>query len=225
MQCISWCALFDSTWESSEHLFLHCNYASFVWDGLQSKLILQPIRCFSILNLASSMVDRVGQTGASLILIARLIFPAFAWHIWRERNSQVFSHKFKRPAQVLYDVLQQIYSRDLFLDIQLPDPYQGLWNLPSAMGLWPHPCIPFVVHEGWRFSIVLLQTYLIGILWQPNGHPGFAAIRRDILFYQEVTYLIEMVPLYISELCVEMEVSLSKTLLDPSKSPWTHRFE
>lgn len=135
-----------------------------------------------------------------------------------------FSHKFKRPAQVLYDVLQKIYSRALFLDIQLPDPYQGLWNLPPAMGLQPQPRIPFDVYEGWRFSIVPLQTYLIGILWQPNGHPGFAAIRRDTLFYQEVTYLIEMVPLYISDLCFEMEVSLSKTLLDPSKSPWTHQF-
>ena len=79
--------------------------------------------------------------------------------------------------------------------------------------------------NGWRFSIVPLQTCLIGILWHPEGYPEFAIIQRIILYYQEMTYFLGLVPLHISEIYFEMEHSISKVLMNPSTSPWAHRFE
>lgn len=66
------------------------------------------------------------------------------------------------------------------------------------------------MYDGWRFFIVHLQDCLIGIIGHPDGPLDFAAMRRDGLFYQEMIYLIGIIPMQITDICFEMEPSLSR---------------
>lgn len=73
--------------------------------------------------------------------------------------------------------------------------------------------------------MVHLHDSLIGILWDPNGKSEFAAMRCDTSYYKKIIYLMGLIPSQILDIYFEMEHSLFKALLEPSSSPWHHRFE
>lgn len=224
VQCDSCCVLRNCTWESSEHLFLHYSYLKIMWEGLLAKLFLQPTKFYSYYELVSFVVGRVDPSCGGLIFVAHLLLPAFVCHIWRERNARVFSQNSKRPKRLLHGILHQIYSRLVFLNVQLPDPF-SLWSLPPITTYKPIPSSRFLVYNGQRFSIVHLHDSLTGILKDPNGKSEFAAMRQDTIYYKEIIYLMGLIPLQIRDLCFEMEDSLYKALQKPFSSPWHHRFE
>ena len=121
VDCDSCSVLYDCTWEIAEHLFLECPFAIEVWDGLLKHLFFTLICCQDIEGLIKSILDRVDTSTPGTLTLIKLIFPAYVWHIWRERNNQFFKHKFERQNHVLQGILSQFQSRVIYLDLLLPD--------------------------------------------------------------------------------------------------------
>ena len=89
--CNSCCVLCDEcTWEIGSQLMLHCSYSQTMWSLHLAKLNLTSIVCNSLLELMESILLQVDQHHKDIQTVRKLIYCAFIWHIWNERNKRIF---------------------------------------------------------------------------------------------------------------------------------------
>ncbi|KAJ3707671.1 hypothetical protein LUZ61_011376 [Rhynchospora tenuis] len=72
--------------ETTDHLFLHCNYASLVWSLVQLRFRLPS------LNHTLGIDDFWLSQRPSGLKIWDIIWAATTWNIWKERNRRIFSN-------------------------------------------------------------------------------------------------------------------------------------
>ena len=85
VDCDTCCVLCDCTCETSLHLMLHCPYAQAIWGVLLSTLNLVPVTCSITQEFLDSMVSRIDRHGNDTIILAKLLFNAYVWHVWAKR--------------------------------------------------------------------------------------------------------------------------------------------
>ena len=85
---LDWCCMCKAAGESINHLFLHCNIASDLWNFVFTLLGLQwvmPCHVVDLLACWSGCLCRVSPTA-----IWGLIPHCLMWVLWRERNARSF---------------------------------------------------------------------------------------------------------------------------------------
>ncbi|GAB2291197.1 hypothetical protein Dimus_038146 [Dionaea muscipula] len=92
------CVLCDHGFETRDHLFLYCNFASEVRDRLMNRLGLQWV--------GSSWEDwwrwalKVSVGGTDIARSRRALPATLVYLIWQERNYRIFRHLENSPTSV-----------------------------------------------------------------------------------------------------------------------------
>lgn len=83
------CVLCSNGEESHEHLFFECSFSGGIWDYLAAKFLPNPP---SLLSAASSWILHHNlPQNSKIITIIKLILQSAVYHIWKERNSRIFT--------------------------------------------------------------------------------------------------------------------------------------
>ena len=75
------------------------------------KCYLPIVSCDYPSEMDLSILDRLDPYDGDLQFLGKLIFTAFVWHIWRERNSRIFKNKASHPSDTLNVILKKVRSR------------------------------------------------------------------------------------------------------------------
>ena len=128
MLCVARCGSF----ESSQHLFLHCNifravwYFIYRWLGVSAVIPAQVTDHFNQFSVSGG----IAKTRCS---IAQVIWYATVWEIWKERNNIHFNDKESSISQVV-DKIKSLAFRWLREKFPtLPLNYHGWWLNPFTM--------------------------------------------------------------------------------------------
>ena len=85
-------------YETTEHIFLHCNHTRQVWASQLWKLNFNPSDCSSF---SEAFLSSVGQTNLPPRGVAGNLFPWICWGIWTARNYRIFESRDTPPAETL----------------------------------------------------------------------------------------------------------------------------
>jgi len=128
MLCVAGCGSF----ESSQHLFLHCNifgavwYFIYRWLGISAVIPAQVTDHFNQFSVSGG----IAKTRCS---ISQVIWYATVWKIWKERNNRHFNDKECSISQVV-DKIKSLAFRWLREKFPtLPFNYHGWWLGPFTM--------------------------------------------------------------------------------------------
>ena len=81
--------LCESGMENRDHLFFNCPFSSYIWALCKLKLGMPGAAKHTLLEEASD-IQNVFKGRSRQSALARTVFRAVVWHLWRERNSRVF---------------------------------------------------------------------------------------------------------------------------------------
>lgn len=107
LQVPATCILCNAADETRQHLFFDCPYSTEVWTFFCSRLNLHPPALFEdgLRWLRNPSPDEFVK------LVAKLVFQAALYSIWKERNVRIHNQAF-RPAQaVILEMKQTIQAR------------------------------------------------------------------------------------------------------------------
>eukprot|EP00268_Persea_americana_P005853 TRINITY_DN12021_c0_g3_i3.p1 TRINITY_DN12021_c0_g3~~TRINITY_DN12021_c0_g3_i3.p1 ORF type:complete len:262 (+),score=23.24 TRINITY_DN12021_c0_g3_i3:897-1682(+) len=198
-------------------------YSQTVWSALLATLNLDYISCASPVELLNSVLMRVDQHHQGLQTVAKLIFGAYVWHIWAERNRRIFKDQLCRASFVVHSIMQTLQSRLLYLGTSLLESVSCHWSLPSAS--YTHTRFPLLIYNGWRLSIYSTLQTSIGILWKDGDQPLEGVLLSAMDYYQGILRLVALIPAHLSSIFIETASSLSQILRSPHKFPWPLCFQ
>jgi len=127
-QCVSGCG----SLETSNHLFLHCNFFGSIWHFIY--------RWLGLLMVAPSQVSNhfyqfsgCGGTTKGHRSILQVIWFAENWEIWKERNNRLFNGKECPVYQVVDKIKSLAFTWLKAKYISLPINYHGWWLSPFTI--------------------------------------------------------------------------------------------
>lgn len=122
------CVLCSGHNESRQHLFFDCSFSTRVWTFFTSQLHLSPPQGFE--NVLRWLLNP--SRDKNVTLIARLVFQAVVYLVWKERNSRIHSSVEKPAGTVIAEIQQLIKLRlDPLARRQLLHPGQS-----SVLAIW-----------------------------------------------------------------------------------------
>ena len=203
------------------------HYSQEVWKALLAKLNLEPTRCCTNpLELLASVTLPLDQQAKGLQTLGKLLFNAFIWRIWAERNGRIFRSNEHSSKVVLQQTIDTVCSRILYLDIALPSEIASHWNLPPSNSSI-RPKLPTLMNPGWRVSICSIDTLIVGILWSdvhtPNKGRSYCG-GVDLLF-KAVFRIMQLIPDNVAHITFQEDSTLHQVLLNPQVSDWKVRFQ
>lgn len=163
---------------------LQYSYSQTVWTPLLATLNLNYISCDSPIELLDSILLCVSHQHQGLQTVAKLIFCAYVWHIWAERNRRIFKNQYNPASSVLHCIIQTLQSRLLYLGVSLPESVSCHQNLPPT-SYTPARLIP-IAYQGWSLSLYSTPHASIGIIWVANDQPIEGALQPAMNFYQRL---------------------------------------
>ena len=175
------------------------------------------ISCSNAQELLDSLVSRLDQHRNDVLILAKLLFNAYVWHVWAERNARIFKNVTLPYGSVVQRIIQVVTTKILYLNLLFPSDIQCHWNVPVHTPLMAAN----LVHErpsGWWFSILTLPLSLVGILWRDTHHPWRGRQVHSMHLYDDLYQLLQIVPPDISSLIIETDTSLQHLLLNPATS-------
>lgn len=172
-------------WETASHLMLHCPYSQEIWSHVLYKLNLIPIACSDAYELLQSVTSRLDQQSEGALTLGKLLFNAFVWHIWAERNCRIFRATSNSSIAITQKIIQVATTRILYLVFSLPQNIQCHWNVPPNVQKHYARMISERRH-GWGLSIVPTRQVLIGILWQDLQQPIKGRIEQLLNYYEVI---------------------------------------
>ena len=104
--------------------------------------------CDSAIDLVESITLWHNPNHKGLLIMGKLLFSAFVWHIWSERNWRIFRSQPKSAMTVVHLIRTTIQTRILYLAIILPDDISSHWNIPPIDQHFHSYVVP-AVHPGW----------------------------------------------------------------------------
>ena len=106
------CALCNQKDEDDIHLFLRCEFAKEVWDGISKKWQL-PITSEDWDIVKHKLGHLKGKLRRSISLA---YFAAGIYFIWKARNERIFKHQIWPATKVIEEILYQVKTRILYLN-------------------------------------------------------------------------------------------------------------
>lgn len=211
VDCDTCCVLCDCTWETTSHLMIHCPFSRDIWKALLLKLNLMPASCNDVYELLDSIISRIDQQSEGAITLSKLLFNAYVWNIWAERNCRIFRAKAHSIETVVHRISQVITTHLLYLSISLPTNIQCHQNVPPNVSLHTHQNDSKLICErnhGQRLSIVQTRQDLVGVLWLDLHQPVQVRIESVLNYYARIFRILEIVQHNVSSLNIETENSI-----------------
>ncbi|MCH98353.1 hypothetical protein A2U01_0019355, partial [Trifolium medium] len=121
------CVLCNSAFETTDHLFLRCDFSTPVWYQIFGWLgysLVLPSNSASLCHLMASMGNNKKINSGLL-----LIWHASVWVLWNKRNAKLFSDKAWVVAEVVDEIKQLAWH--WFLHRLAKSPclfYEWVWN-------------------------------------------------------------------------------------------------
>ncbi|XP_077234220.1 uncharacterized protein LOC143876406 [Tasmannia lanceolata] len=128
MWLVDHCPLCLSAGESIDHLFIHCQVASYIWGHLFSRFGVSWVASNSMAEFIRSW-DWAPWKRKGRILWKMCLLASW-WFLWKERNARVFEGKVRSPYWIYIQVVAAVISWARSLP---------LFRFVSAYALW----------EGW----------------------------------------------------------------------------
>ena len=120
--CVSGCG----SLESSNHLFLHCNFFGSVWNFIHRWLGLSVAAPFQVSDHFNQFSCSGGTTKAHRSIL-QVIWFAVVCEIWKERNNSLFNVKECSVNQVVDKIKSLAFTWLKAKYISLPLNYHGWW--------------------------------------------------------------------------------------------------
>lgn len=101
------CVLCNRSVETQEHLFFQCRFSKLIWDDLigRTRAGFRGVTWDDTIAFLSSRTGWQSNFQKDLVLFG---FAAAVYHIWRERNTRIFSHTNKDNNTILKEILDNI---------------------------------------------------------------------------------------------------------------------
>ena len=177
VDCDSYCILCDCTWETASHLM--------IWQLVLYTLNLLPTNCDDVYELLDSIISHIDQHSEGALTLGKILFIAFVWHIWAERNSMIFRTKANSSGAIMQKIIQVTTTKILYLGISLPNNIQCHWNVPPTVQEHFSKLIS-ERSQGWRISIVQTKQDLVGVLWWDIHQLVKGRIEQALNYYEGI---------------------------------------
>ncbi|RHN56578.1 putative reverse transcriptase zinc-binding domain-containing protein [Medicago truncatula] len=129
--CVAGCG----SLETSNHLFLHCNFFGSVWHFIHRWLGLSVASPFQVSDHFNQFSLGGGFTKAHRSIL-QVIWYAVVWEIWKERNNMLFNVKECSVNQVVDNIKSLAFTWLKAKYSSLPLNYHGWWISPfTIMGI------------------------------------------------------------------------------------------
>jgi hypothetical protein len=126
MEASRLCALCERVDESSTHLFLHCDIAGRVWQGIMrwwERFLLIPPNLFVLWECWSE-----GERNKIIRKGLRLIWHATVWVLWIARNNSVFNSRITEVDEIVDDIKVLSWRWSLYrISIPMCMYYEWCW--------------------------------------------------------------------------------------------------
>ncbi|XP_071704504.1 uncharacterized protein [Rutidosis leptorrhynchoides] len=96
------CPLCGSCGDLHSHLFFECLYSSKVWDRALF-LIHLPLHSNKWQSI-TDMLSPYASHNVSSIIVAKLVFAAFVYFIWQERNNRIFKKSYRTEVKLFEEI-------------------------------------------------------------------------------------------------------------------------
>jgi len=126
--CVSSCGFL----ESSNHLFIHCNFFGTVWQFIHRWLGLSVAATFQVPNHFNQFSCSGGTTKVHRSIL-QVIWFAVVWKIWKERNNTPFNDKECTVNQVVDKIKSFAFTWLKAKYTSLPLNYHGSWLSPFTI--------------------------------------------------------------------------------------------
>lgn len=125
------CSFCGHTQEDEEHLFIHCSFSSHIWERIAVKFGVGHPRKPTIVEQMKEFLAACDHSKEGNSTLASLCFPAFIWHVWRERNNRIFNFCNKPWEAILNEVLNEVRAKAIFLNMDTSPILAAAWNLTA----------------------------------------------------------------------------------------------
>uniref|UniRef100_A0A2N9GKS0 Rhodanese domain-containing protein n=1 Tax=Fagus sylvatica TaxID=28930 RepID=A0A2N9GKS0_FAGSY len=116
-----WCCMCKNHWETGDHLLLHCEVATALWNYVFTMFGIQWVLPATVLDMLFGWHNWFGKRSSAVWNLAPL---CVMWSLWQERNRRIFED-LEKP----FSHLQEQFSGLLF-------DCSRSWGYPEA------PCLP-----------------------------------------------------------------------------------
>ena len=113
------------------------------WDSIVASFGTTAQRDKPIVDQMGDFLSKCNHRNEDDLTVAKLCFPAFTWHIWRERDNQIFRNKARLWEAVLHDTKAQIRSRANCLNREVSSHIAAAWDLSTYSNHTLTKPIPF----------------------------------------------------------------------------------
>ena len=146
------CQLCHLSVETLEHLFFQCPFSAYIWTLCRLKLgMVSPI---GNLHEEAAKNSALFQRKSNISIVAKLVFSAAIWHIWRECNVKIFQGVSKHKLQVF---------KELYECISIPT-QQCIWKTTT------HETSKFILcNWGFSTSMGVINELCIVTSYQSSG--------------------------------------------------------
>lgn len=118
--------------ETSNHLFLHCNFSGSVWNVIVNWLGVVTVMPNDV-QWHFIQFSLLGGVSRSKHSILQVIWFATMWEIWKERNNRIFNAKVSSVIQVVDKIKLLTYKWLKVKFVTLPFNYHGWWLSPFTL--------------------------------------------------------------------------------------------
>lgn len=88
--------------ETIDNLYFQCPYSAYLWELSRLKLGLTTATG-SLIEEATLISNKFKQK-CNTTTLAKVVFSAVIWHIWREKNARIFQHENEHKILVFKEI-------------------------------------------------------------------------------------------------------------------------
>ncbi|XP_022020167.1 uncharacterized protein LOC110920252 [Helianthus annuus] len=101
------CVMCGNDDETSEHIFVSCQFAQLIWQNVATWCTIPPIIAFEIKDLLT--LHEICSGSAKKIKALYAVILVTLWNIWKSRNEAVFQQKIPNTTKILDEIKALAY--------------------------------------------------------------------------------------------------------------------